>query len=218
MSPELIGFSILALILSVVIHEVSHGYVANMLGDPTARLQGRLTLNPIKHIDPLGSVILPVLLVVTGANILIGWAKPVPYNPYNLRDQKYGEAKVAGAGPLVNIGIAVVFGLLIRLAVSAGIATQALLDAAGIVVYINILLAIFNMIPIPPLDGSKVLSVLLPTHLEMKYKQFQDWVAGQGFIVLFLFIFLFLTLLWPVFATLLSWVFTLLTGLPGIGI
>jgi len=96
-------FIIAILILSVVIHEVSHGYVAQMLGDPTARLAGRLTLNPIKHIDPLGSVVIPALLVITGANFLFGWAKPVPYNPYNLRYGRWGEALVAGAGPVTNI-------------------------------------------------------------------------------------------------------------------
>jgi Zn-dependent protease len=106
-------FGIVVLIFSIVLHEVAHGYMANWLGDPTARLQGRLTLNPVSHIDPLGSIIIPGLLLFTQSPFLIGWAKPVPYNPYNLRG-KYGEALVAFAGPGTNILIAVIFGLLIR--------------------------------------------------------------------------------------------------------
>src|SRR3989338_241276 len=106
-------FSILILILSVVVHEVSHGFAANYLGDPTARLAGRLTLNPIPHLDPIGSILIPLLLFFTKAGAMFGWAKPVPVNPYNLRG-KYGEAIVAAAGPLSNIVLAIVFGLLIR--------------------------------------------------------------------------------------------------------
>src|SRR3989338_3374784 len=111
-------FSILILIMSVVVHEVSHCFVANYLGDPTARLQGRLTLNPLPHIDPIGSVLVPLLLFFTNADIMFGWAKPVPVNQYNLRG-KFGEAIVAGAGPLSNIGLALIFGLLIRLGAGA---------------------------------------------------------------------------------------------------
>src|SRR3990167_9704963 len=108
-----IFLSLVVLILSVIAHEVAHGYAADSLGDPTARLMGRLTLNPFPHIDPLGSVILPAVLVITGSPLLIGYAKPVPYNPYNLRN-RYGEALVAFAGPGTNILLAVIFGLLIR--------------------------------------------------------------------------------------------------------
>ena len=124
-------FVIAVLIFSVVLHEVSHGYVAEMLGDPTARLAGRLTLNPLKHLDPLGSVILPVLLVLSGAKILVGWAKPVPYNPYNLSNQRYGEAFVAGAGPLVNIALALLFGLALRFLAPSGILPAPVVERTG---------------------------------------------------------------------------------------
>lgn len=206
-------FVIIILILSIVIHEVSHGYAAHMLGDPTARLEGRLTLNPLPHVDPLGSVIIPGILVLTGANILFGWAKPVPYNPYNLKNQRWGEAIVAGAGPLVNIAIAVVFGLLIRFGISSGFATPAFVDIASIIVYINILLALFNMIPIPPLDGSKVLSSVLPYHLAARYRSIEGLFAQYGLFALFGFVFLFMFFLWPIFASVISFVFTLLTGI-----
>ena len=102
-------FGILILVFSIVIHEVMHGVVANWLGDPTARLAGRLTLNPLKHIDPLGSIIIPALLVITNSNLFFGWAKPVPYNAYNLKNARWGEAMVAGAGPGINLLIAVIF-------------------------------------------------------------------------------------------------------------
>jgi len=146
--------------MSVVVHEVSHGFMANILGDDTAKHMGRLTLNPIKHIDPVGSILLPLFLFLTHSGFMFGWAKPVPYNPYNLRDQRWGELKVAAAGPLSNIALAVIFGLVLRFSVLPGAATE-------IIVYlvsINLVLALFNLIPIAPLDGSKVLFALLPYH------------------------------------------------------
>ncbi|MEK7088096.1 MAG: site-2 protease family protein, partial [Patescibacteria group bacterium] len=149
--------------MSVVVHEVSHGFAASYLGDPTARLQGRLTLNPLPHIDPVGSVLVPLILFFTNAGIMLGWAKPVPVNPYNLRG-KYGEAIVAAAGPLSNIAIAVLFGLLIRIVGDA--LPASFLQMAVAAVVINIVLALFNLVPIPPLDGSKVLFAFLPHHLQ----------------------------------------------------
>src|SRR5574343_1207888 len=104
----------LILLFSVIIHELAHGYVAYSLGDPTAKYEGRLTMNPLKHLDPFGSVILPLLLILSQSSFIIGWAKPVPYNPYNLKNQKWGDAIVALAGPLSNICVALFFGLLIR--------------------------------------------------------------------------------------------------------
>lgn len=151
-------FGIVVLIFSIVLHEVAHGYMANYLGDPTARLQGRLTLNPISHIDPLGSIILPGLLLITHSPLLIGYAKPVPYNPYNLRG-RYAEGLVAFAGPGTNILLALIFGLLIRF--SGAQLGPDLVSAFAIIAYVNLLLALFNLIPVPPLDGSKVLSTLL---------------------------------------------------------
>lgn len=214
MQPDLLLFNIVILIFSVVIHEVSHGYVAQMLGDPTARLAGRLTLNPLKHIDPLGSVIIPGILLLTGSGFLIGWAKPVPYNPYNLSNQRWGEAMVAGAGPLVNIAIAVFFGLIIRIGIAFDLVSLAFVQIASFVVLINILLAIFNMIPFPPLDGSKVLAAFLPYGLAHKYARLQQMVMQFGLVGGIIFVFIFLTFLWPIFRTFIGIFFHLITGFP----
>ena len=213
MQPDFI-FIILILILSVVIHEVSHGYAAEMLGDPTARLQGRLTLNPLKHLDPLGSVIIPALLVLSKAGFLIGWAKPVPYNPYNLRNARWGEAIVAGAGPLTNIFIALVFGFLIRFGVLYGFLTPAFVSIASYVVFINILLAMFNLLPVPPLDGSKVLRSVLPYRLAYRYDSFIMFFSRYGMLASLIFIFVFVSILWQPFSLFVSYLFRILTGLP----
>jgi len=207
-------FVIAILILSIVAHEVSHGYAANMLGDPTARLAGRLTLNPISHVDLLGSIVIPGLLVLTGANILFGWAKPVPYNPYNLRNQRWGEAIVAGSGPLVNIAIALVFGLVIRFGVEANALSVAFVDLASYIVYINILLAFFNLIPIPPLDGSKILKAILPFALARAFSQLEALFAQYGLVAVLGFVLLFAYFLWPFFSALIQLLFTLITGMP----
>ncbi len=159
-------FQIAIVIFSVVIHEVSHGFAALALGDHTAESQGRLTLNPLKHIDPIGSVLVPLLSYALGG-VLFGWAKPVPYNPYNLRIQKWGPAIVGVAGPLANILLAIVFGLTLRFL--PGIAGSApgpyinnFMTIASTIAFLNLILAFFNLIPVPPLDGSKVLFALLP--------------------------------------------------------
>lgn len=202
-------FGILVLIFSVILHEVAHGYMANYLGDPTARLQGRLTLNPLSHIDPLGSIVIPALLLITHSPILIGYAKPVPYNPYNLR-HKYGEALVAAAGPATNVFLAALFGLAIRF---FGIALDpALLQAFALVVYINILLALFNLVPLPPLDGSKVLAGILPPGLAHGYARFRMRMEQLGmFFSLFVLLILFY-LFSPYFFALLSAIFWVFTG------
>ncbi len=164
---------IVALILSVVIHEMAHGYAANWLGDPTARLQGRLSPNPLVHLDPLMSVILPGLLLLSGSPFLFGAAKPVPYNPYNFnKHQRWGEAIVAAAGPLANIFIAVVFAVLIRLSDVLALSSTFVQLAYGIVI-LNIFLAFFNLVPIPPLDGSKILPRFLPRPLALQYERFR---------------------------------------------
>lgn len=203
-------FQIAILIFSVVLHEVAHGYMANWLGDPTARLQGRLTLNPLKHLDPLGSVILPLLLTLTGSPVLIGYAKPVPYNPYNLKG-RYDEALVAFAGPGTNILLALIFGLAIRF--FGEVLDPALLLAFAVIASINLMLAIFNLIPLPPLDGSKILSILLPPPLAAGYERFRFaferlGMLGGVFVLLVLFY-----LLSPYFVALLQWLFGLITGL-----
>ena len=168
MEPTQIAM-IFVLIFSVVLHEIAHGYAANWLGDPTARLSGRLTLNPIPHLDPMMSVILPGLLLVSGSPILFGAAKPVPYNPYNFTNQRWGEAIVAAAGPAANIAIALVFAVLLRSAELLQL-SQSFVQLAFMVIILNIFLAFFNLVPIPPLDGSKILPKLLPHALAMKYE------------------------------------------------
>lgn len=206
-------FSILILVISIILHEVAHGYMANYLGDPTAKLQGRLTLNPVSHIDPVGSVILPALLALAHSPLLIGYAKPVPYNPYNLRG-KYGETWVAVAGPATNLFLALLFGLLIRL---GGVAmTPDLLGAFTIIVYINLLLALFNLLPIPPLDGSKVLAGILPGPLGRKYDLFRANFERLGLVSGILLVLLVFYILSPYFLALVRFVFTLITGV-GLG-
>jgi len=163
---------IIALIFSVVLHEMAHGYAANWLGDPTARLQGRLSANPLVHIDPMMSVILPGLLIFSGSPFLFGAAKPVPYNPYNFTNQKWGEAIVAAAGPAANVVIAIVFAILIRSADVLGLSTT-FIELAFHIIILNIFLALFNLVPIPPLDGSKIFPRFLPYSLAMKYESFR---------------------------------------------
>ena len=150
-------FLYVIIIISAVFHEFCHALAADSLGDPTARHLGRLTLNPIKHMELFGTFILPLVLLFTAGGFL-GWAKPVPYNPSNLRDHRFGSSKVAFAGPAANLILALVFGLLLRLVSMDFMLTLAITW----IVYINISLALFNLIPIPPLDGSKLLFDLFP--------------------------------------------------------
>lgn len=147
--------------MSVVIHEVAHGYAALALGDVTAKYAGRLTLNPIKHLDPFGSVILPLMMSMAPGGLMLAWAKPVPYNPYNLRNKRWGELLVAIAGPLSNIAIAILLGIVIRISILNGFVGPAV-ELAVITVVMNLYLAFFNLIPIPPLDGSKVFVGIFP--------------------------------------------------------
>lgn len=199
--PTTLIFGILILIFSVIAHEVAHGYVAEMLGDPTARLAGRLTLNPLKHLDPVGSVLIPAISFSLGG-FIFGWAKPVPYNPYNLKKGRFGEALVAASGALVNIFLAVVFALIIRFfgeSVSA-----AFIHLASLVVLTNITLAIFNLIPVPPLDGSKVLFAVLPFSLHGLQQSIERFSLPLLFILVFF--------LWQFVTPLIYFIFSLLTG------
>lgn len=170
-STQIIQLTIFLLILlpAVVIHEVAHGWAALKLGDPTAKLAGRLTLNPIKHLDLVGSFIVPFLLILS-AGFALGWAKPVPYNPNLLsRDYKYGPLKVALAGPASNFLIALITALIIRL--GGGFLSFGAVSILETIVSINILLMVFNLIPIPPLDGSKVLSTFLSPRQAVAFEQ-----------------------------------------------
>ncbi|HDZ54375.1 MAG TPA: site-2 protease family protein [Candidatus Nealsonbacteria bacterium] len=198
-------FIIIILIFSIVIHEVSHGAVANLLGDPTAKHAGRLTLNPIKHLDPMGSVILPLLLILIKSPFLFGWAKPVPINPYNFRDQKYGSAKTALAGPAANLILALIFGLALRF-LPAPIVSSGLVFMFSYIVYINLLLAIFNLLPIPPLDGSHLLYTFLPYSME----NIKVFLNQFGIFILFFIIFFLFR--WVIL--IINWLFALIVGTP----
>ena len=205
MSEVLQIFSFVVLIFSIVIHEFSHGWVAYYLGDPTAKHLGRLTLNPVPHIDLLGSIILPFILLITNAGFIIGWAKPVPYNPYNLRDQKNGEMLVALAGPASNLLLAVIFGIAIRILLLQGIdPSSSIILFFSIIVFYNILLAVFNLIPIPPLDGSKILFHFLPYSMH----NIREILERNGFLFLLIFIFFGFQLIIPV----MLFLFALITG------
>lgn len=199
-----IVFSIAILIFSVVAHEVSHGYMAQYLGDPTARLAGRLTMNPLKHLDPVGSLLVPLVMALTHTGFIFGWAKPVPYNPYNLRDQKWGDAKVALAGPLTNLGIAVFFAALLRFG-GANLSSD-MRWIMQLVVLINIVLAIFNLVPIPPLDGSKVLFNALP----LRYRYVEEYFQRYALVLILVFAFF----LWQFFLPLIELVYLFLVGSP----
>lgn len=174
--------SFIVLIFSIVIHEVAHGTMAYQLGDDTAKEQGRLSLNPIKHIDPFGTILLPIILMVFGSPIIIGWAKPVPINILNLKDQRWGELKVALAGPLSNLFVALVCGLILRFIHLPEMMSVVLMIA----VMYNILLALFNLIPVPPLDGSHILFSIIPGNYELK--QFLSRYGGFILIAILLLI------------------------------
>ncbi len=185
---------IIGLIVSIVLHEVGHAYAANWLGDPTARLEGRLSMNPLVHIDPLMSVLVPGFLILSGSPFLFGAAKPVPYNPYNFRNQKWGEAIVAAAGPAVNILLALIFAVVVQVGAGTSLSETFLFLAAQLVV-MNLFLAFFNLVPIPPLDGSKILPRLLPFSLRMQYEGFRRFMEQNVFLAFGLVIFLFVVVL-----------------------
>ena len=181
------------LLISAVFHEYMHGWTANELGDPTPKNLGRLTLNPAAHIDPLFTLLLPAMLLwATGGRFMFAAAKPVPFNPYNLKYPRYGPAIVGLAGPLGNLMLALVFSLIIRL-VDLPMVVASL---ASLVVWANILLAIFNLVPIPPLDGSHVLISLLPP----RWEGIVAFLEKYGLILFFFFLFFLSDWLLPIFS------------------
>ncbi|HUU30066.1 MAG TPA: site-2 protease family protein [archaeon] len=175
------------LLFSVVVHECAHALAAERAGDPTARMLGRITLNPIPHIDPVGSILVPVLLLLTHSSIFFAWAKPVPVNPYNFKNPRRDDIVVSFAGPLSNLILSLVFAALLLifiLIISPGsglsLPTKSLIELFRYGIWINIILAFFNLIPIPPLDGSHILRNLLPPAAARKYDKIQPY----GFIIL----------------------------------
>jgi Zn-dependent protease len=204
MDPISLVFSIIILIMSVVLHELSHGYAAVALGDPTPRIQGRLTLNPLKHLDPVGSVLVPIITSLFG--FTFGWAKPVQWNPYNLKNPRSGEVIIAAAGPACNLLIAIVFGLLIRLSELPNFVSfsASFIQISSYVVLINIVLALFNLVPLPPLDGSHILFSLLPPRLA------NIRMIIERYSIFFLLIALFV--IWPLVSPLIYVLFHALTG------
>ncbi len=185
-------FLAIVFIFSVVIHEVSHGAIANSLGDSTAKDLGRLTLNPLKHVDIFGSVILPLLLILVGSPFVFAYAKPVPYNPLNLRDKKYGPVKVALAGPAANLVLALLFGLSLRFLPST-LSLAGWPQLLGNIVWVNLVLGIFNLVPIPPLDGHWILLAFLP----QRFAAFKMFLLRYGLVIFIIFLFFLFPLLYP---------------------
>ncbi len=179
MQPEILALSIVILLFSVIVHEVMHGFIALRYGDHTAENAGRLTLNPIPHIDPIGTIALPLLLFLSGSPILFGWAKPVPVNPLHFKNIRMGEFWVSAAGILANLTLAVTAAVLYHI-FSATNPIPFLLILLNFMVNINLLLAVFNLLPIPPLDGSKILESQLPYNLARSYQRIEPY----GFLLL----------------------------------
>jgi Zn-dependent protease len=198
-------FYIVILIISVVIHEVAHGYAALRFGDRTALDAGRLTLNPLKHLDLFGSVVLPALLVLSGTGLVLGWAKPVPYNPFNLNPRRKGTLWVAMAGIVANIAMALLFSIVFRVLIAVGVTSVPIFFVLQGIILINIVLAIFNLMPIPPLDGSKVLFELLP----YKYDYIRRFLEKYSLIIFIVFIFFG----WQYISPLIMGLFSLFTGI-----
>lgn len=197
-------FSFVILIMSIIVHEVAHGLAAEYEGDDTARNLGRITLNPLKHIDWIGSVLLPLILILSQAGAIFGWAKPVPYNSRNLAHGKKSEAIVSIAGIGVNLTIAIFFGLIVRGALYFGWATMPLVQAASIIVFMNSILALFNAIPLAPLDGFRFLQAVLPQKAQPTLHLIEQYSLPL--------LLLFILFGWSFVAPLASIFYTLLTG------
>ncbi len=173
-------FSLIVMLFSLVLHEVSHGWAALALGDNTAKEQGRLSINPLVHLDPIGSILVPFFLFLSGSPIIFGWAKPVPVNPYNFKDQKWGILKVSLAGPGANFLVALIFAGLVRFINVPASILPFWLEIIGI----NLIWGFFNLVPIPPLDGSSILFSLLPERLSWV----RDILQKYGLIFLIFFV------------------------------
>ncbi len=198
--------SAVILIFSVIIHEIAHGYAALWLGDRTAELSHRLTLNPIHHIDPIGSIIVPGILLLSGSPFPFGWARPVPYNENNLINKRWGTLAVASAGIIANLIIALIFGILFRIGFWFGFANEGFVYIVSVIILVNIGLAFFNLLPVPPLDGSKILFSILPQSL----RNIREMLENNGFLLVFILV----LVLWKYdfISPLMSGLYTILTG------
>lgn len=176
----LIAISLIVLVFSAILHEIAHGLVAEKLGDPTAKLLGRLTLNPIPHIDPIMTILLPLILILGGSPVIFGGAKPVPVDPFNLREPRKDMALVSLAGPLTNFLIAFITAFIFKF-LAPFITDPLILNIIFTIIQINLLLGIFNLIPIPPLDGSKIAALFLPESTANKYLS----IGSIGIFILF---------------------------------
>jgi len=194
MSFSTLLFYFLIIVPSSIIHEYAHGWMANILGDPTARYAGRLSLDPRRHIDLWGTIVMPVFLfIISGGSFLFAYAKPVPYNPYNLKNQKWGPVAVALAGPFSNLLLALAFAVAMRL-LPFFPQFISLAFFFSIIIYANLMLLVFNMMPIPPLDGSKLLYALLPDSAA----RFKMILEQYGFFFMLMLLFFFSPLITPI--------------------
>ena len=191
-------------VIALTIHEFCHAWAGHTLGDITAKSEGRLTLNPMAHIDPFSTLLLPAALIFLGSPVVFGAAKPVPFNPYAVRYGKWGAALIAVAGPTSNLLMATVVGLYLRVFEISGITGQFLLQF----VLINLAFFVFNMIPIPPLDGSRVLYAILPSSLQ----DIMDQIERYGVIVIFVVLIMFYWLISPFIISCVTWLASLILG------
>jgi len=165
-------FWLIGFVIAISVHEAAHAWIANKLGDPTAKLQGRLTLNPLKHYDPVGTVLLPLLLIFVHSPFIFGWAKPVIFDPYNLKNPRRDAGLISIAGPAANLAVAVIFSVAVRLLGLIFLRPETLQSILIPLVAVNVILSVFNLIPIHPLDGGKILVALLSEETALKVDRF----------------------------------------------